>query len=167
MSGAKGDVMRGALRTIICGGQSGVEQAAWRAAALIGLRTDGRMPRGYATEDGPRPDFAESYGAVSIGTDRQSDHSDANVREADATIIMSFGIYDEPTMEVFREVGRLSKTCLLITAGDWWTPRRIAEWLSMHRVATLHVTGDKESNRPGIGAWAEPLLAKAFELAKR
>ena len=49
---------------IISGGQSGADQAGWRAARRLGLPTGGWMPRGFLTEDGPRPEFAREHGAV-------------------------------------------------------------------------------------------------------
>lgn len=39
---------------IISGGQTGADQAGWRAARRCGLATGGRMPREFETEDGPR-----------------------------------------------------------------------------------------------------------------
>ena len=41
---------------IVSGGQTGADQAAWRAARTAGIATAGFMPLGYLTEDGPRPD---------------------------------------------------------------------------------------------------------------
>lgn len=56
----------GILDRVISGGQSGVDQAALRAARAAGIPTGGSMPRGFLTEDGPRPDFAELYGLVEL-----------------------------------------------------------------------------------------------------
>lgn len=53
---------------IITGGQTGADQAAWRAAKACGLPTGGYMPKGYLTEDGPRPEFATEFGAVAMTT---------------------------------------------------------------------------------------------------
>jgi Circularly permutated YpsA SLOG family len=49
---------------VITGGQTGADQAGLRAAKAFGIATGGFMPRGFLTEDGPRPDFSELYGAV-------------------------------------------------------------------------------------------------------
>lgn len=47
---------------IISGGQTGVDQAALRAAKRVGLPTGGWMPKGFLVEYDFRPDFAELYG---------------------------------------------------------------------------------------------------------
>ena len=38
------------LEHVVTGGQSGVEQAAWRAAKRWGYKTSGMMPKGFITE---------------------------------------------------------------------------------------------------------------------
>ena len=43
---------------VISGGQTGADQAGWRAAKASGIPTGGWMPKGFLTEDGPRPEFA-------------------------------------------------------------------------------------------------------------
>jgi hypothetical protein len=52
------------LDKTISGGQTGADQAAWRAAKAHAIATGGWMPKGFLTEDGPRPEFAELYGAL-------------------------------------------------------------------------------------------------------
>jgi len=47
------------LERVISGGQTGADQAGWRAARASGIPTGGAMPGGFLTEDGARPDFAE------------------------------------------------------------------------------------------------------------
>src|SRR3954447_21659974 len=74
------------LDKIISGGQSGADQAGWRAAKAFGIPTGGFMPRGFRTEDGPRPDFAELYGAVAMETESYPARTEANVRDSDATL---------------------------------------------------------------------------------
>jgi hypothetical protein len=46
------------LDRIISGGQTGADQAGWRAARACGVPTGGFMPLGFLTEGGPRPEFA-------------------------------------------------------------------------------------------------------------
>jgi hypothetical protein len=56
------------LDEIVTGGQTGADQADWRVARAFGIPTGGSMPKGYLTEDGPRPEFAALYGAVEMPT---------------------------------------------------------------------------------------------------
>jgi predicted Rossmann-fold nucleotide-binding protein len=74
------------LEKIISGGQSGADQAGWRAARPFGIPTGGAMPKGHMTEEGPRPEFAERYGAVELPTDDDTARTERNVRDSDGTI---------------------------------------------------------------------------------
>src|ERR1700733_1932134 len=74
------------LDKIISGGQTGVDQAAWRAAKACGVATSGWMPRGFLTEDGPRPEFAERYGAAEFPTNDDHARTEQNVQDSDATL---------------------------------------------------------------------------------
>src|SRR5689334_22146709 len=74
------------LERVISGGQAGVDQACWRAARSCGIPTGGWMPRSFLTEDGPRPEFAELYGAVEHPSSNYPMRTRANARDSDATI---------------------------------------------------------------------------------
>ncbi|HMB06204.1 MAG TPA: putative molybdenum carrier protein [Isosphaeraceae bacterium] len=70
---------------IVSGGQAGADRAGWRAARAFGIRTGGRMPRGSLTEDGPRPEQADRYGARALPTSGEPERTGAHVRDSDAT----------------------------------------------------------------------------------
>jgi hypothetical protein len=74
------------LEKVITGGQTGADQAAWRAAKAFGIPTGGAMPLGFKTEDGPRPEFAEMYGAVEMPTTSYASRTRQNVKDSDATL---------------------------------------------------------------------------------
>jgi hypothetical protein len=48
------------------------DQVAWRAARAAGIPTAGAMPKGFKTEDGPRPEFATEFGAHELKRARES-----------------------------------------------------------------------------------------------
>jgi hypothetical protein len=74
------------LDRVISGGQSGADQAGWRAARAAGITTGGSMPKGWLTEDGPRPEFAEIYNAVEMPTADYRARTEQNARESNATL---------------------------------------------------------------------------------
>jgi hypothetical protein len=51
------------LERVVTGGQSRSDRAGGRAAKAPGIATAGWMAPGSATEDGPRPEFAQIHGA--------------------------------------------------------------------------------------------------------
>jgi putative molybdenum carrier protein len=76
------------IERILSGGQTGADQAGWRAARSAGIPTGGWMPSGFLTEDGPRPEFAELYGAVETVSGGYRRRTEANVCDRDATVIL-------------------------------------------------------------------------------
>ncbi len=59
------------------------------------------MPKGFLTEDGPRPDFAESYNAQEMPTDSAAARTEQNVQDSDATLW-----FGETTTSAARRNGR-------------------------------------------------------------
>jgi hypothetical protein len=79
------------IKCIITGGQSGADQGAWQGAKAAGLATGGWMPRGWMTEEGPRPDFHVLYGAEEHNSPACPPRARENVAQADATLLFNFG----------------------------------------------------------------------------
>src|SRR5690242_12406375 len=77
------------LSRIKSGGQTGADQAAWRAARAAGIPTGGAMPLGFLTEAGPRPEFAELYGAYQLVVPDYEARTRINVRDSEATVWFS------------------------------------------------------------------------------
>ena len=112
------------LEKIISGGQTGADQAGWRPARTCGLGTGGWMPRGFLTEDGPRPDFAVLYGAREMTIAEYPPRTRRNARDGDATLW--FGDTVTPgartTLAACRGLGR---PCMLGIPGDRRLDRRV------------------------------------------
>src|SRR3954468_5873601 len=95
------------IERVISGFQTGADQAGIRAARAHGIPTGGAMPKGFLTEDGPRPEFAEIYGAVELPTASYPDRTEQNVRDSDGTLW--FGDWHSPggraTLDACRLLG--------------------------------------------------------------
>jgi hypothetical protein len=151
---------------VITGGQTGADQAAWWAAKAAGIPTGGAMPSGFLTEAGPRPNFAELFGAHALKSANIPAQIAANVEASDGTLW--FGCPDSPDGEAtVRACGRLGRPVLVIRLG--WPPALpsdVVEWLHENRVKVLNVAGNRESLEPGVGQRVEAFLRGVFRLAK-
>src|SRR4051812_27916173 len=102
------------LDRVVTGGQTGADQAGWRAARAAGIPTGGWMTRWFLTEaadgrgDEPHPEFAALSGAREMPTDRYAARTEANARDSDATLW--FGATDtsgaRATLGACRRLGR-------------------------------------------------------------
>jgi Circularly permutated YpsA SLOG family len=167
------------IKLVISGGQTGVDQAAWRAATRLGIKTDGYMPKDYLTEDGHRPDFRRHFGAREHRSPMYPPRTFANVALADATLIVAPSGDSRGTDLTISACARLDKPYRVVRPlqaepDDFELvqlldrPGAIARWLRRNverRPIALNVAGSRESKNPGIGAWAEGYLHEVFRLA--
>jgi hypothetical protein len=167
------------IQRVISGGQTGADQAGWRAARACGLKTGGWMPKGWLTEDGPRPEFAELYGAREHESRQYPPRTRANV--AEACVVLWFGDRKSPggrlTLGLARD--RLAFSYIIDGQYSEWQPAHIARhvanafeqqrWFPKGppgQDRTIMVAGNRESSSPGIGAWVERYLTEVFRLLK-
>jgi hypothetical protein len=149
------------LEKIISGGQTGADQAGWRAARAFGVTTGGSMPKGFLTEVGLQPELAKEFGAREMPTDRLEARTEQNVCDSDATLW--FG--ETTTSGAHATIAtcqRRRKPCLPIYPSAAFQPSQAAAWIANHGVRTLNVAGNRESDEPGIGARVERFLAEVL-----
>lgn len=151
------------LQKIVSGGQTGADQAAWRAAKAFGIPLGGWMPKGFLTEEGPRPEFAELYGAVEMPTERYAARTEQNVRDSDGTLWFGDTTTSGATATV-EACLQLNKPCLPMdpsVAG--FEPSHVVNWLRANKIKILNAAGNRESDEPGIAVRVESFLAQVFE----
>ncbi len=150
------------LDKIISGGQSGADQAGWRAAKAFGVLSGGWMPRGFLTEEGPHPEFADKCGAAELPTQSVRDRTEQNVLAADATLW--FGV--TTTLRAQETVGachRFAKPCMPVYPGASFEPCHVATWIAENTIGTLNVAGNREQEEPGIGDRVERFLGEVLQ----
>lgn len=156
------------LTKVISGGQTGADQAGLRAAKICGLETGGWMPKGYKTEAGPRPEFAELYGLRMLASDSYAERTKVNIWNSDATLLFTNDFAATPGTKLATRIAyEYEKKCVLprVTLGtlsDEVRWRAIAEWIEQAGIKTLNVAGNRESKAPGIGDWVEHFLIGVF-----
>jgi hypothetical protein len=163
---------------VTTGGQTGADQAGWRAAKALGIATGGWMPMGFRTEGRPdadglpgpdelHPEFAELYGARAHESLEYRVRTRANVREADA--VVWFG---DPSTRGGRTTLGLARIMgvpdFVVEPGEdgrpTLPPGRCADWIRQESPDNVLVSGNRESKAPGIGAWVEAYLIEVFRL---
>ena len=169
-----------ALRKIISGGQTGVDQAALRAARDCGMETGGWCPPGRMSEAGRIPaEFPLSETPQERSADApnvaRSQRTEWNVRDSDGTLVV-VAHRQVPHKETAPDGGiawtvecakRYGRPLLVCDVDDEAVAKeKIREWLAINQMATLNVAGPRESTAPGIGERAYALLRAVFENEK-
>jgi hypothetical protein len=160
----------GRLTTVVSGGQTGVDQAALRAARACGLEIGGWCPPGRESEAGVIPadlplretPVERSSGAPEVP---RSLRTEWNVRDSDATLILrpagSRG-GDPGTDWAARCALRYGRPLLICDPGDPAATAAVSRWLGESSIRRLSVGGPSESAAPGIGRLAYSFLVKVL-----
>jgi hypothetical protein len=150
------------ITMVVSGGQTGADQAGWRAAQACDIPTAGWMPFGFLTEEGPQRWFANVYNAREMPTASYPARTVRNVQESDGTIW--FGTTDTPGAETTLETcRRLRKPLMLVTPSDVVLASDVVEWLRRNpQINCLNIAGNRESTAPGIGDRVERFLIAVF-----
>ena len=151
------------LERIISGGQTGADQAGLVAAARLGITTGGVMPRGFRTEDGPRPDLAARYGLTESASPAYAVRTEQNVLATDGTVV--FAARRSPgSLLTICLCRKHQKPCLEIAqdVSVQDAAERLREWLTAYGISVLNVAGSRESGALGIGAFVMAVLELAL-----
>lgn len=140
---------------IISGGQTGVDRAALDVALELGLPCGGWCPKGRRAEDGAIPD---RYPLTESDTADYSRRTRLNVRDSDATLILTRGKPDGGTALTARVAAGLGKPQRVIDLGVDASTSEVTDWLLRHHIRVLNIAGPRESRSPGIQAQARRYL---------
>ena len=159
----------GKLTKVSSGGQTGVDQAALRAARDCGLEIGGWCPPGRVCEAGViPPEFPlqeTQQGRSSDAPDiPRSQRTEWNVRDSDGTLVIQAedAAADPGTGWAIECAKRYKRSLLVCHFDDPNAKQRIVEWVASNSIRTLNVAGPSESSAPGIGDKAYALLMQVF-----
>jgi hypothetical protein len=146
---------------IVSGGQTGVDRAALDVARSLGLPCAGWCPAGRAAEDGPLP---ARHPLRETPSADPAQRTAWNVRDSDATLVLSFGAPRGGTARALAEAARLGRPALELrldgSPQGGPDPGAVREWLARHAVERLNVAGPRESEEPGVGEAAAAFLRR-------
>lgn len=154
---------------IISGGQTGVDQAALRAAQDCGLETGGWCPPGRLCETGLIPDrfplqeTPEDRSPLAPDIPR-SQRTEWNIRDSDASLILRPAAlaFDPGTDWAEQYAAHLGRPVLVVDPWDPGAAGRIKAWLGSLEIRTLGIGGPSEGTAPGIGDQVYSVLVGVF-----
>ncbi len=140
---------------IISGGQTGVDRATLDVALELGLPCGGWCPRGRRAEDGP---LDPRYPLTETPRSGYPQRTEWNVRDSDATLVLTHGQPDRGTALTIDLARRLGKPFLVLELSDRPSVAAVRDWARAHRVRVLNVAGPRASSCPEIYALATQFL---------
>jgi hypothetical protein len=150
------------LDKIISGGEPGANRAGWQAARAVGIPIGGWMRKGFLTDDGCRPEFAEQCAAAELPTDDELTCIEENVTASDGTVW--FGRTTTPGANATATAClALGRPFLPIYPGASFEPSHVALWIVEQKIKTLNVAGNREREERGIGDSVERFLGAVLK----
>ncbi len=150
------------LTKLLSGGQTGVDRAALDVALDLGLPCGGWCPRGRRAEDGP---IDARYPLQETGSPAYPVRTRWNVRDSDATLILTRGAPDRGTALTAALAEKMGKPLLVMRLDESPTAAVVQEWMAAHAVGVLNVAGPRESSQRGIYAQAREFLLQVLAMA--
>lgn len=148
---------------IVSGGQTGADRAALDAALELGLESGGWVPLGRRAEDGIIPDRYPNLREAA--SELPALRTELNLRDSDATVILSHGSPSGGTALTGMLAGKLSRPLLhldLARIPEEDAISALRDWLVQHEPETLNVAGPRESEDPAIHSAAKRVLIAAL-----
>lgn len=127
---------------VMSGGQTGVDRAALDVALANDIACGGWCPKGRMAEDGP---LDARYPLVETTAPSPTQRTEWNVRDADGTLIITWG---PPTGGTFRTAAvakRMKKAVLTIDMTQNPTVETVVEWIAKHNIHVLNIAGPRAS----------------------
>jgi Circularly permutated YpsA SLOG family len=158
------------ITRVISGGQTGVDQAALRAALALGIAIGGWCPPDRLSEAGAIP---ERFPLTETPDERSADAPDIprsqrtewNRRDSDGTLLLCHGelhAQDAGTRFTAECASRQGKPLLVADPATLADVPGVRQWIKEHGIATLNIAGPSESSCPGIGLAAEKFITAAL-----
>ena len=167
------------LTKVISGGQTGVDQAALRAARDCGFEMGGWCPPGRMCEAGVIPaefplEETEQDRSLDAPDVPRSQRTEWNVRDSDGTLVIrsgeaslsdaaTGGAADRGTDWAMQCAERYGRPLLICDVSDPNAKQKVQEWLKRIPIRVLSVGGPAENSSPGIGDRAYRLFRAVFE----
>jgi len=143
------------IQRIVSGGQTGVDRAAQDVARELGVPSGGWCPKGRTAEDGV---LAACYKMKETPTADYPLRTEWNVRDSDATLVLTRGEPTEGTAFTIELARRLRKPSVVVDLAQQTNISPLLDWISAHNIQTLNIAGPRESKCPGIYAEASKFL---------
>lgn len=134
---------------IISGGQTGVDRAALDFALNNEIVCGGWCPKGRIAEDGQ---IHEKYPLQEASAESYSWRTELNVRDSDATLVLSSGKIGNGTELTIKMAQKMRKPIFIIDLdnNNEKLEEEFNDWLAENYVEALNIAGPRESNTPGI-----------------
>lgn len=150
------------VQLILSGGQTGADQAGLRAAKYLNIKTSGWMPKGFMTQDGPRPEFSKLFNVLEHSSPTYPPRTFTNVRDSDATIRFASDFESSGEKLTLKAITQYKRPFIDVDVKKPLHPNQVRLWLRKNNVKRLNVAGNAEKRSIGIHDFVFNYLVRVF-----
>ena len=132
--------------TVVNGGQTGVDRAAFDTAIALMLPCRGLCPDNRWAEDAP---LAPHYPVQECGSPTPAVRTELNTIDSDGTLVLSRGTPHDGTPLTVERARAHNKPVLEIGLDDVPKVAEFWQWINTHDIRILNIGGPRESFSPG------------------
>jgi hypothetical protein len=157
--------MKHELHEIRSGGQTGADIAGVMAAKVCGLPTSGWLPKGWLTQDGPKPQYAKLFNMQEHYAKAYPPRTYANVKDSDATIRFATNFDSSGERCTLKAIKSYGKPYLDIHPKEplgVFDHKDVANWIRDNNIRKLNVAGNAKRTSPHIGIFTFNYLIEVF-----
>jgi predicted Rossmann fold nucleotide-binding protein DprA/Smf involved in DNA uptake len=151
------------VKTIVSGGQTGADRAAFDFALENQIAISGFMPKGRRAEDGK---IGEKYPNLTETLTRNyAERTELNVQNSDATLIVSHGELTKGSLMTKRFATKHQKPFLHINfleSNIKESANKVRKWLNSINCKKLNIAGSRASTDAAIYERTRDFLAELF-----
>jgi len=150
------------VKKIISGGQTGADQAGLEAGKQLKLQTGGWMPKGFITQDGPRPDMKNAYNIIEHALPQYPPRTFANVKDSDGTIRFAKDFNSAGEQMTLKAINEYKRPYIDVNIDYPIHPNVVRQWIRKFEIETLNIAGNAEKRAPGINEFVIKYVKKIF-----
>ena len=151
------------VEKLISGGQTGADSCILRVGVGLGIGTGGLVPKGWLTEQGPKPALRR-YGFTESDSSDHGVRTCKNVENSDATLIFAIDPDSDGSGLTVDHAKKTGRALLVVNPFDATAAEAVGAWLQAIEPRVLNVAGNRESVAPGIARQSEQVLYAALSL---
>jgi len=147
------------IKKIVSGGQTGIDRAALDTAIELAIPHGGWCPKNRKALDGK---INDKYQLTETPSENYPQRTQWNVRDSDATLILSWGKPDGGTALTCQLARNMDKPLFIIDLCNSFSIENFRLWLKQHQISTLNIAGPRHSKSPGIYDIAKTTLKQVL-----
>lgn len=154
--------MKHEIHEVRSGGQTGADIAGLMSAKVCGLKTGGWMPKGWTTQDGPKPQYETLFNMREHYASAYPPRTYANVKDSDATIRFATHFDSSGERCTLKAIKSYGKPYFDVHPDSPQAVEVAAEWIRSNDIRRLNVAGNAKRTSPKIGIFAYNYLIDVY-----